>query len=157
MSLRRSDSEGRPFTETIEKSWGAATSRLGIKWEVTDSLNFYSTFSQGYKSGLLSYSSFNQRVNGVIVPRAPGAPVDPEHLDAFEAGFKYADRLFALNLSGFHYKYNDLQVQSYVNNAIVTTNAAKAPHYELDFDGPVKVAPDPTDRKRGVQGKSGAT
>src|SRR3546814_17859010 len=76
------------------------------------------------------------------MPRAPGAPVDPEHLDAFEAGFKYADRLFALNLSGFHYKYKELQVQSYVNNAIVTTNAAKANIYGIDFDGTVKVAPE---------------
>src|SRR3546814_6551658 len=72
LSLRGTNIEGAPFTEPNEKSWSAATSRLGIKWEVTDSLNFYSTFSQGYKSGLLSYSSFNQRVNGVIVPRAPG-------------------------------------------------------------------------------------
>ncbi|AEG51438.1 TonB-dependent receptor [Sphingobium chlorophenolicum L-1] len=140
-SLQGTNIQNAPFTPSNEKSWSAATSRLGIKWAVTDSLNFYSTFSQGYKSGLLSYSSFNQVVNGVVVPRAPGAPVDPEHLDAYEAGFKYADRGLALNLSGFYYQYRDLQVQSYSNNLIVTSNAAKASIYGLDFDGSVKIAP----------------
>ncbi|WP_374525914.1 TonB-dependent receptor [Sphingopyxis sp.] len=141
LSLRGTNIRNAPFTQPNEKSWSAATSRLGIKWEATDSLNVYATFSQGYKSGLLSYSAFNQLVNGVIVPRTPGASVDPEHLDAFEAGIKYADRGVAVNLSGFHYKYKDLQVQSYVNNVIVTANAAEASIYGLDFDGSVQIAP----------------
>ncbi len=141
LSLRGTNIPGAPLTQPNEKSWSAATSRLGLKWEATDSLNVYATFSQGYKSGLLSYSSFNQLVNGAIVPRAPGAPVDPEHLDAFEAGIKYADRGIAFNLSGFHYKYKDLQVQSYVNNVIVTANAAEASIYGLDFDGSAEIAP----------------
>ncbi|HEV2597934.1 TonB-dependent receptor [Sphingopyxis sp.] len=141
LSLRGTNIKGAAFTQPNEKSWSAATSRLGIKWEVTDTLNFYSTFSQGYKSGLLSYSAFNQLVNGVIVPRTPGAAVDPEHLDAYEAGIKFADRGVTFNLSGFHYKYNDLQVQSYVNNVIVTANAAKASVTGVDFDGSFMVAP----------------
>ena len=80
-----------------------------------DSSLLYASYSRGFKSGVFSTSS----------PFAPA--VSPETLDAYELGAKtdLFDRTLRLNLSGYYYRYSDIQLQA-INAAGATqlVNAA---------------------------------
>jgi len=47
----------RAFPKVDEMTWSATTPRASIKFKLTDSLNTYLTYSEGFKSG--SYNSFS--------------------------------------------------------------------------------------------------
>jgi len=69
---------------------------------------------------------------------------DPERLDAFEGGVKYADRSgrFSANASAFHYDYSNLQVSAFTPLGSMTTNATSAKLHGLDMqlDGRIDAA-----------------
>lgn len=77
------------------------------------------------------------------------APVAPESLNAFEAGFKYAGRGLTFNLAGWYYDYKDLQVSSYIvgddpsQGALARVdNAATARIYGVEGDVRYQITPD---------------
>lgn len=76
------------------------TWRLGAKWDVSDSSNFYASVVTGYKAG------------GVNTP--PFLNYNPETLTAYEIGTKnrLADNHLQLNASAFLYKYKDYQINA---------------------------------------------
>jgi len=98
--------------------------RAVARYEITPHANVYVSYSQGYRSGGLSGSTFGTNV-----------PVKPEHIDAYEVGFKMAQGPLRLNLAGFFYDYRDIQITSYSTiGAAVTVNAGRAHIYGLDGD-----------------------
>lgn len=66
------------------------TPRVSLIQSVGNNSNIYASYSRGFASG-----NFNQS-NGVAV--------DPEYVDAFEVGYKTAQRHINFNVSGFYYK-----------------------------------------------------
>lgn len=80
----------------------------------------YASFSQGYKSGILN------------VGGAQFTPVRPEKIKAYEVGYKYDDRVFGFEVSGFYYDYKNLQVSTYFNNSANIENAANSEIYGVD-------------------------
>ncbi len=84
----------------------------------------YLSASKGFKAG------------GFNVSECEG-PFDPETIWAYELGVKSQlfDNRLQLNGATFVYKYDDIQVNRFVNNASSITNAAKANIYgaELEF------------------------
>lgn len=94
-----------------------------VRYQLTPQSNVYASFTQGYKAGTLPGSSFSD------------VPVKPEKIDAYEVGYKIANRLIRFNVAGFYYNYRDIQVTAYgANGASITRNAAAAHIYGVDGD-----------------------
>lgn len=101
-----------------------ATWRLSTDYQVTDDILVYLSYNRGFKAG-----GFN--------PTVPSLPdFKPEILDASEVGIKtalFADRV-RLNAAAFYYDYQDVQVQTYVNNVSGVYNGAQEELYGFDAD-----------------------
>lgn len=100
----------------------SGTPMASLRWEATDDINFYATYSEGFKGG-----GFSMRFFPPIIP-APGTDPDtivpyagPERAKSYEIGMKgqFFDRKLKFNISAFRTNYSDLQVT-----------------YNLDPDGP---------------------
>src|SRR3546814_11089730 len=59
-------------------------------------------------------------------------PVKPEKNNAYEIGYKYEERKWALDLASFLYDYKDLQVSSFQGAQEQITNAATARVYGVE-------------------------
>jgi iron complex outermembrane recepter protein len=112
------------------KNWSP---EFTITYMPTDDLTIFGSLKQGYKSG-----SYN-----IVQPIAPGDDnsYGDERVRGGEVGIKtrLADRQLNVNLAGYYYKYNGLQVG--VNQApegglpkLSTQNAGTARVYGIDFD-----------------------
>jgi outer membrane receptor protein involved in Fe transport len=81
-------------------SYHSLTPKFGIEYQATPAVLVYVTYAKGFKSGGFELSS-------------DSAPFQPEKLTDYEGGIKA--RLFdgkaTLNLAGFVYNYDDLQVK----------------------------------------------
>lgn len=105
--------------------------RAVIRYEVSPQSSVYASYTKGYKTGTLPGSSFSL------------TPVDPETINAFEAGYKLANSLLRFNIAAYYYDYRDIQVTAYgTNGAGITRNAAKAEIYGLDGDLAINVTED---------------
>jgi len=89
-----------PFSGVLNSD--AVNFRGGAQYQLAPSALLYATYSTGYKSG-------------GFTPDEPGFNTfKPERLRAIEAGIKTRlfDNKLQLNLSGFHYSYDNYQVSS---------------------------------------------
>lgn len=96
------------------------TYRGSLQYFFDEDTNIYFTVSRGFKSGV-----FNQFATSVANSRY----ARPEVLDSYEVGLK-ADPLpwLRMNLSAFHYKYKDIQLNARdpVTNLNLLFNAARS-------------------------------
>lgn len=98
-----------------------------LTYTIDESTNIYAKYSSGYKSG-----GFNlDYINAVELAANPTLDFDKETVDSFEIGLKgsYLDNRLVINLAAFYSKYNDYQVQNFVdlgdgNTSIRIDNAA---------------------------------
>ncbi|MET0530597.1 MAG: TonB-dependent receptor [Microvirga sp.] len=119
------------------KNWSP---EFTIAYMPTDDLTIFGSLKQGYKSG-----SYN-----IVQPIAPGDDnsYGDERVRGGEIGFKsrLADRQVNLNVAGYYYKYNGLQVginqpaESGGLPVLSTQNAGAARVYGIDMD--MSYAPD---------------
>jgi iron complex outermembrane receptor protein len=96
---------GITFAETDDRiSDNEFTGTIGLEWEPTDDSMVYASFSKGFKSG-----GFN---GGFAGSPEELEPFDEEELFAYEVGFKsrLAHNTMQLNLSGFYYDYEGMQL-----------------------------------------------
>jgi iron complex outermembrane receptor protein len=98
-------------------TWGAFTPRAILRYPINDSSNIYFSFSEGYKTGALNAQG------GSTVP------VNPEHVNAYEFGYKAAENTWRLEAAAYYYDYSGLQVQTINNNQSFLQNAAAARIY----------------------------
>jgi iron complex outermembrane receptor protein len=112
------------------------TPMANIRWQASDNLMAYATYSEGFKSGGFSQRVFPPQVAGATAP--PGTSdldlipdFDPESVDSYELGFKYDNPDMALRLNGafFYTDYDDFQIQVFTSVAPVTKNAATVEIY----------------------------
>ncbi|QIG81926.1 TonB-dependent receptor [Sphingosinithalassobacter tenebrarum] len=96
------------------------TPRVVVRYKPSESSSIYASYTRGYKAGILNVGGLSQQV------------VEPEEIDAFEVGYKYGDRSFSLDLSGYYYDYKNLQVSSYQNGAAQIRNAASSEIYGIE-------------------------
>ena len=113
----------------LSKNYYRPTWNVTLDHDFTRNFLVYASYRRGFHSG--TYNS-----NGFAYTPAANPALDPEIIDAFEAGFKseWLDRKLRINASAFLYKFKDLQVQLYVQGAVVTDNAAKAEIKGVDVD-----------------------
>jgi iron complex outermembrane receptor protein len=117
-----------PGALTIKKP----TWRIALDHQFGTNVLGYLSYNRGIKSG-----GFN-----ILNPANPAYL--PERLDAYEAGLKTElfDRRLRLNVGGFYYNYNNLQVTQFVNLAQSIVNGAKARLYGLDADFNARLTPE---------------
>ncbi|MDF0544309.1 TonB-dependent receptor [Sphingobium sp. H39-3-25] len=116
-----------------EGTFSKTTWRVGLDYDVSSRTLLYGSVASGYKAG-----GFN---DGCEIGTGPGCAFsadtlyyDPETLTAYEAGVKTRlfDDLIRLNLAGFYYDYNDIQLTQVVDDCgggitcRVTQNGGKA-------------------------------
>lgn len=108
-----------------KKSWDSFTYRAVARYDFADDANIYASLSTGFKSGVYNSYSFIDN------------PVDPEKVTAFEVGVKGRVGGITLTAAAFAYKYDDIQLSSYVTvdgQLLVTlSNAATAKMRGLEF------------------------
>jgi iron complex outermembrane receptor protein len=110
------------------KSWSSPTWRLVLDHQFTPDIMAYVGYSRGFKSGLF---------NPVVLPGNPiDEPVDPETIDAYTVGLKseYLQHRLRVNVEGFYYDYNNIQVTQILSAVSHITNAARATIKGVDLD-----------------------
>lgn len=123
-----------PF-QSRKVSFDKLTGRAVIDYKITDDNLLYISYSRGYKSG------------GINPPLQPVFTVNesfrPEKVDAFEVGLKnsFANGALQLNLTGFYYKYKDLQLSRIVARTSVNDNVG-ADIYGFEAEAIVRPDPD---------------
>ncbi|HWD26967.1 MAG TPA: TonB-dependent receptor [Rhizomicrobium sp.] len=113
-----------------DKGWAHWTWRAVLDHQLTDNVMLYVSANEGFKSGRFSLTA----------PTNP--PARPEVLDAYEAGVKSTllDNHLQVNLSGFYYNYNNIQLTTRLaTGGSILFNAAQATIYGMD--GQVLYAP----------------
>jgi len=107
---------GRQEFATRDAKFDALTGRAVVDYKITPDNLVYGSYSRGYKSG---------GINPPIPPEFQ-VPVtfSPENVDALEIGSKntFAGGQLRLNLTGFYYKYKNLQLSRIVNRTSVNDN-----------------------------------
>lgn len=88
-----------PGERSLRDSWSAVTGTAGVEYSPSKDTNIYLRYSRGYKSGGYNLGTLS-----------PGAIVDSEHIDAFEAGWKQDfGRTLQVNAAAYYYDYKGLQ------------------------------------------------
>ena len=111
------------------------TGRAVVDLQVTPNNLLYASYSRGYKSG------------GINPPLQPIFAVsdtfNPEFIDAFEIGSKntLANGRVILNLTGFYYKYKDLQLSRIVARTAVNDNV-DADIYGFEAESVIRPVPE---------------
>lgn len=118
-----------PGVYTRNETWTDTSPRAVIRYQLNDESNIYLSYTKGFKAGLIA-------VTDTVVP----LPVaDPEEVNAWELGYKYAGDFLRLSVASYYYDYSDLQVANYLGTTTITTNAAESEIYgaELQLDAPL--------------------
>ena len=120
----RFDAAGIDISTDKSADWDDITPRLTLEYRSDDNSLLYATYTQAFKSGVINTGSLSD-------------PLDPETVDAFEAGYKWSapDGSLSYALSAFYYDYQDLQISFVDETSTVTTiNAAKAENYGIELE-----------------------
>jgi len=103
-----------------------------------DKVTWRASLDHHFNSDVMAYISDNRGIkSGGFDLVSPGAPYfKPEVLNAYEIGVKSElfDRQLRLNVAGFYYWYEDIQVETYTPGGFFTTNAASASVTGMDLD-----------------------
>lgn len=129
-----------PFTSKVSDS--DVSPLAGIRYAITDDLNTYFRWSQGFRSG-----GFN---NDLFIPTTE-IDFTSETVDAFEIGLKaqFWDDRVRLNVAGFFMKYKDLQQPTFDDKhkptpVIRVTNAGAAEITGVEVDYIALILPELT-------------
>ena len=106
------------------------TPRFVIRYKPSADSSIYASFTKGYKAGILNVGGTSQQA------------IKPETINAFEAGYKFNNRTFSIDLSGFYYDYKNLQVSSFQSGAAQIRNAASSEIYGAEAQARYQVAQD---------------
>jgi iron complex outermembrane receptor protein len=118
------------FENFANASWNGTTPRVSLQYKLTNTINTYATFSEGFKGGV------------VATQFTTAPPANPEKLYSYEMGAKYAEHDRSLNAAIFYYKYKDMQQEYDYGLVSAPANAASATIYGLDLDGAAKLTDD---------------
>jgi iron complex outermembrane receptor protein len=113
------------------KNYDSTTPTAVLKYAVTEDVNVYAKFAEGFKSG---------GFNGEAPTAAESViPFAPESVDEYEVGLKsrWLDGKLNVNLAGFYDRHSDLQLSVFLGNgsaASVVRNAGSADISGVEFD-----------------------
>lgn len=118
-------------TGDLSQTINEPTWRIALDHKFTPEVMVYGSVSRSFNSGFYNQANFGGFANETQNPA-----VRPEFLTVYEIGGKteFLDRKLRVNLSGYFYKYNDLQQQIYDQGAVKTINAGSAEIKGIDFE-----------------------
>jgi iron complex outermembrane recepter protein len=122
---------GNQLTQDRTVKFSEWTGRAVLDYQISDDHLIYASFSRGYKSG-----GINPPLQPIFsVPDSFG----PEGIDSFEIGSKntFLDGTLRFNLTGFYYKYKQLQLSRIVARTSVNDNV-NADIYGLEAEAIIK-------------------
>ncbi len=93
------------------KSWNDFSPSLGLEYRPNDDLMFYGNWSRGFKSGTAEIGSARRGPPSVTTCDGCNPFVNPEKVEAFEAGGKYSGYDFSLNVAAFYQTLKNGQFQ----------------------------------------------
>lgn len=104
--------------------FSSTTPRVGIQYDASDNTTFYGNYTEGFKVG------------GYNTDGTCNDPYEPEEIKSFEVGVKNTlmDGKLSLNLTGFYYKYKNLQVQQIIGTGVSIINAPRAEIKGLEIE-----------------------
>lgn len=126
----------RDYSQSAKEDWTAFTPKIGLEWQIDESLMAYASFTKGFKSGGFNAIAPNTNTG----TGAEGAPIayDPEKVKSYEAGLKYqsADNRFRLNGALFWAEYDGLQLPVYFPGTVntYTSNATGARVWGVELE-----------------------
>lgn len=123
-------------TTTVKQKLSEFGGKVGLDFHITDDVMSYASYSRGFKSG-----SFDVRALAVF-NGSGNMPVEPEKLDAYEAGIKSTllDRQLQLNGAVFYYDWKDLQAfASSTSTGPAFLNVPKTRLYGAELDAKVRL------------------
>lgn len=104
--------------DLVRKTYDSPSYRAVVRYDLDDDTNIYLTASNGFKSGVFNAYAY------------PLVAVEPEKIDAFEAGMKGKVAGFRYSLAAFLYNYRNIQLQGQTQAGgvflVTLTNAARA-------------------------------
>jgi iron complex outermembrane recepter protein len=103
---------------SARNSYNAGMPSSEIEYKVVPSLMLYATYARGFLAGEPTDVGYVPPATGIVTP-----PIRPEHVNAYEVGFKsnwFEDHL-RLNFDVFRSNYTDLQVTSNIVAASTAT------------------------------------
>ena len=109
---------GNQLYDDRQVKFGEFTGRAVVDFQISSDHLVYASYSRGYKSG------------GINPPLSPIFQVDeafkPEFVNSFEVGSKntFGNGALQLNLTGFYYKYKNLQLSRIVARTSVNDNVS---------------------------------
>ena len=117
-----------PSTAAGRATFSKLTWRAALDHRFSDALLAYVSYNRGFKSGLFDPLTF------------PANLVQPEVLDAYEAGIKadLLDRRLRVNAAFFHYEYKNIQTARIENGVSLLLNGAGARIDGIDLDATVR-------------------
>jgi len=122
------------------KDFTKFTPRISLKYDLSDDLSGYVSYSQGFKSG-----GFDMRADAILTPNSVDG-YEPESVDTYEGGLKgyFFDRRLTLNSAVFYTKYKDMQVtqQTPVGASIASQvlNVGQAHMSGVELEGMARLA-----------------
>ncbi|MBB3691404.1 TonB-dependent receptor [Sphingomonas sp. BK580] len=117
---RSVDESGAPLAPvTPHRAWRKLTWDASADYALSDAAHLFARVARGFRSG--NYNTYIATPGDLSV-------YDPETLTSYEAGIKtnLLDRRLTLNLTGFHYDFDDMQVTVLQDAGTRTQNAAAA-------------------------------
>ena len=128
------------------KTYSNTSPRVNVSYAMSEDLNVYVNYSQGWKAG-----SFDPRGANFATPEVENG-YDPEQLDSFEMGFKstWMDGRAVTNVAVFYSDYTDMQIPGSVgidsdgdgvNDGFVgtVTNAGSSEITGLEIEGNIRI------------------
>ncbi|RJF93592.1 TonB-dependent receptor [Sphingomonas cavernae] len=100
-----------------------------LSWKPTDDLLLYGSYSRGYKAGGFNLDRSALKAPSVSFASLGGAQAlvsglqfDPEIVDAFEIGAKYATGPFSLNVAAFRQEFKNFQLNTFDGTVFIVQN-----------------------------------
>jgi iron complex outermembrane recepter protein len=124
-----------PLQWDVSKTWEDFSPSAGFEFRPTDTLLLYGNWSRGFKSGTAEIGSTRKMSTTQPLPF-----VDPEKVEAFEVGAKYATGTVNFNLAAFFQKLRNGQfsltrpIPSPPFFTSSLTNAAKSEAYGAELE-----------------------
>ena len=107
----------------VSKSWTSPTYKVGVDYDLSETLMTYGSVSRGFKAGGFNAGRCNDSF-------------DEEIVTAYEIGVKsnLLDRRLVLNGAAYFYDYTDMQVRSFLTDHVEIDNAAESTIYGLELE-----------------------
>jgi len=111
-----------------DEDWDKGTWDVTLDYDWTTELNTYAKVATGYTAGSIPNRTVNEAAFNLVA--------DPENLTDYEVGIKsdWLDNRLRVNLAGFYYDYDDIQIADFQAGATVLVNAGKAKMRGLELE-----------------------